>query len=288
MPALKFAARLAVSGAAAWLLSGCAAMRVAYDHADSFLRWKATSYVDVRGADSHELDERIDAFLDWHRAKALPQYAALATEASRRVSKGLSPEDLVWGYDSFVAQVRETLRAAAEQIAPMLDRLSAEQVAHLEKRFADDNRKFAREFLRGNEIDRHKRRTKRAVERMEDWVGKLAPAPLERVRQYSERAPLFDDLRDRDRKRLQTQFLAMLRARQAQKRLPDALANFERGREPAYAAASEAHRKEYNALLLDLDRTLTSEQRAKAAGRLRGFAEDFTAFAADKSRRRPQ
>jgi hypothetical protein len=119
-------------------------------------------------------------------------------------------------------------------------------------------------------------------------VGKLAPAQLERVRQYSERAPLLDDLRDRDHKRLQAQLLAMLRARQAQKRLPDALANFERGREPAYAAASEAHRKEYNALLLDLDRTLTSEQRAKAAGRLRGFAEDFAALAADKSRRRPQ
>jgi hypothetical protein len=288
MPALKFAARLAASTAAAWLLSGCAAMRVAYDHADSFLRWKATSYVEVRGADSHELDERIDAFLDWHRSKALPQYAAIAADASRRVGKGLSPEDLVWGYDSFMAQVRETLRAAGERIAPMLDRLSAEQIAHIEMRFAEDNRKFAREFLRGSESDRRKRRTKRAVERMEDWVGKLAPAQLERVRQYSERAPLYDDLRERDRKRLQAQLLATLRARQAQKRLPDALAGFDRGRESAYAAASEAHRKEYNALLLDLDRTLTSEQRAKAAGRLRGFAEDFASLAADKSRRRPQ
>jgi hypothetical protein len=187
-----------------------------------------------------------------------------------------------------MAQVRETLRAAGERIAPMLDRLSAEQIAHLEKRFADDNRKFAREFLRGSESDRRKRRTRRAVERMEDWVGKLAPAQLERVRQYSERAPLLDDLRERDRKRLQAQFLAMLRARQAQKRLPEALVNFEHGREPAYAAASDAHRKEYNALLLDLDRTLSSEQRAKAAGRLRGFAEDFASIAADTSRRRPQ
>lgn len=292
VPALKSGARVLaawiVAIAAASLLSGCAAMRVAYDNADTFLRWKATSYVDVHGAESRELDQRIEGFMEWHRAKALPQYAAIAAEASRRVGKGLSPGDLVWGYDSFMAQVRETLRAAGERIAPMLDRLSAEQIAHLERRFADDNRKFAREFLRGNESDRRKRRTKRAVERVEDWVGKLAPAQLERVRQYSEQAPLLDELRDRDRRRLQAQFLAMLRARQAQKRLPDALANFEQGREPAYAAAFEVHRKEYNALILDLDRTLTSEQRAKAAGRLRGFAEDFTSLAADKSRRRPQ
>jgi hypothetical protein len=263
-------------------------MRLAYDHADTFLHWKATSYVELRGAESRELDERIDAFLQWHRAKALPQYADIAAEASRRVGKGLSPADLVWGYDSLMAQLRESLRAAGERIAPMLDRLSAEQIAQLERRFAEDNRKFAREFLRGSENDRRTRRTRRAVERMEDWVGKLAPAQLERVRQYSERAPLLDELRDRDHKRLQAQLLAMLRARQAQKRLPDALVNFDQGREPAYVAASEANRKELNALVLDLDRTLTSEQRAKAAGRLRGFAEDFASLAADKSRRRPQ
>ena len=78
----------------------------------------------------------------------------------------------------------------------------------------------------------------------------------------------------------------MLRARQAQKRLPDAVANLDRARDPAYAAASEAHRKEYFSLLLDLDRTLAPEQRAKAAGRLRGFADDFAALAGAQQSRR--
>ncbi len=275
----KVALRLAASLGAAWLLSSCTAMRMAYDNADTFLHWKATSYVDVRGADADELDDRIDAFLDWHRAKALPQYARIAGEASRRVGKGLSPADLVWGYDSFLAQAREGLRAAAERIAPMLDRLNAQQLAHLEQRFAEENRKFARENLRGSEKDRRKRRAKRAADRLEDWVGKLSPAQLERVRQYSERAPLADEPRDRDRKRLQSELLAMLRARVAQKRLPDAVANFDRGRDSAYAAASEAHRKEVFSLILDLDRMLAPEQRAKAAGRLRGFADDFAALA---------
>jgi hypothetical protein len=259
---------------------------MAYDNADTFLRWKATGYVDVRGADSDELDERIDAFLDWHRATALPQYARIARDASRRVGKGLSPEDLVWGYDSFMAQAREGLRGAAERIAPMLDRLNAQQLAHLEQRFAEDNRKFARENLRGSEKDRRKRRAKRAAERLEEWVGKLSPAQLERVTQYAERAPLMDDLRDRDRRRLQAELLAMLRAREAQKRLPDAVANFDRGRDPAYAAAAEAHRKEYFSLILDLDHTLGAEQRAKAAGRLRGFADDFAALAGAQQSRR--
>jgi Family of unknown function (DUF6279) len=262
------------------LLAGCSAIRLAYDHADAWLRWRAGSYLDVHGEQADELNERIDAFHDWHRAKALPKYARLCEEAARRLGDGLSREDIVWGYDALMAQARESLRAAAERIAPMLDRLSPEQLRHMEKRFAEDNRNFARESLRGSEAERRKRRATRTVEQLEDWVGKLSKTQIERVRQFSERAPLYNEMRERDRKRLQGELLAMLRAREAQKRLPERAANFEQGRDPAYAAASEAARQEYYALLLDLDRTLSAEQRAKAVANFRRYANEFTILAA--------
>jgi uncharacterized protein YhaN len=270
---------LAVLLAAAWLLSGCnAAMRIAYENADTFLHWRALSYVPLSGKAAEELDDRIDDFLAWHRAKALPQYARLSADAARRVTAGLSPADLVWGYDSFNAQARESLREAAVQLAPMLDRLTPEQISHLEKRFADDNRKFARDN-RGSEKDRRNRRTRRMVDSLEDWVGKLSKSQVERVRQYAERAPLMDELRERDRKRLQSDILGIIRAREAQKRLPAYLEHWDRGRDPAMLAANKAWRAELDKLLLDLDRTLTAEQRAKAVARLRGFSEDFSALA---------
>jgi hypothetical protein len=269
----------AVSLAAAWLLSGCnAAMRLAYENADTFLHWRALSYVPLSGKAADELDERIDAFLAWHRAKALPQYARLSADAARRISAGLSPADLVWGYDSFNVQAKEGLREAAVRLSPLLDRLTPEQISHLEKRFADDNRKFAREN-RGSERDRRIRRTRRTVEALEDWVGKLSKAQVERVKQYAEHAPLTDELRDRDRKRMQADVLAMIRAREAQKRLPAYLENWDRGRDAATLAANKAWRAELDKLLLDIDRMLTAEQRAKAVARLRGFSEDFSALA---------
>ena len=67
----------------------------------------------------------------------------------------------------------------------------------MEKRFAEDNRKFARENLRGSEAERRKRRARRLEERLEDWVGNLSSVQAEKVRQYSERTPLYDELRDR-------------------------------------------------------------------------------------------
>ena len=139
---------------AAWLVAGCNALRLAYDNADSYLLFRAKSYLDLDAKGSDELDERIDEFFDWHRRTALPQYARISDDAAKRVTRGLSREDVVWGYDSLLAHSRQSLRFAAERVAPLLDRLTPQQVAHMEKRFAEDNRKFAREYLRGSETQK--------------------------------------------------------------------------------------------------------------------------------------
>jgi hypothetical protein len=273
---VRLARRLAAALAAGAVLAGCSAVRLAYDNADTYLRWRASAYIDVQGEASDELDERIDAFLDWHRAKALPQYARLSEEAAVRLGRGLAAGDLVWGYDALMARAREDLRAAAEQVAPVLDRMSAEQVKQLERRLAEDNRKFARENLKGSEAERHKRRARVMQNRLEEWVGKLSQAQVERVRQYAERAPLTDEHRDRDRKRLQAEVLAMVRKHEAAKRLPELAANWQQGRDPAFLALNEAWRKEFYALLIDVERSLSAAQRAKAVANFRRYAEDFT------------
>ena len=261
------------------LLAGCSTVRLVYDNADVYLSWRANHYLNLDEAMSEELDGRIASFMAWHRTQALPKYAQIVDEARRRFDRSLQPADLVWGYDSVVAQAREGLRAAAEKIAPLLDRLTPQQIAHLERRLAEDNRRFARENLRGSERERRRRRTERNVERLEDWVGRLSRAQLERVAQYSERAPLLDEFRDRDHKRLQAELLATLRAKEAKKRLPELVANFDRGRDPAYAAAIEASRKEYIAMVLDIDRNLSREQRARASRELGRYAGEFRALA---------
>jgi hypothetical protein len=265
--------------AAALLAGGCSTLRVAYDNADAYLRWKAETYVDLAGEEADELDERIDEFHAWHRRNALPQYVRLAQEAGQRFEDGLSREDLKWGYDSLRAQARESLRKAAELAAPMLDRLTPEQVAHIERRFAEDNRQFQRDYLRGTEHDRRRKRAKFVTDRLEDWVGKLSQTQAERVREYAERMPLVDQMRDRDRQRMQREILAVVRAQQARDKLPELAAHWERGRDPAYARALDAWREQYFSLLIDIDRTLTPEQRRRALRQMRRYQEDFEALA---------
>lgn len=271
--------KICLALAAALLIAGCSMVRLAYENADIYLKWKLSSYLALDEEQMPELEARIGDFMAWHRSQALPQYAALADDATHRVARGLSREDLVWGYDAALAQARESARAAAERIAPLLDRLTPAQIAHLERSFAEDNREFARRYLRGDEPERRRRRVERNVERLGDWVGSLSEAQVKRVATYSERAPLLEELRSRDRKRLQVELLAMVRAREARRRLPDAAAHWDRGREPAYVAAYESSRGEYFAMLLDIDRSLSAKQRRRAVRALQRWAHDFRTLA---------
>lgn len=267
--------RLLAALAALALLQGCSAIRLAYSNADTLIRWQANSYFDFHDSASEELDRRIAAFLGWHRAAALPQYAKIAGEAAARLERGLTGADLDWFYATLETQAREGLRAGAVEAAPLLDRLEPAQLKHFEQRLRDENRKFERENLRGGPAERRQRRLKQSIERLEEWFGALTEEQLALVRRYNDSAPMVNEMRDRDRRRRQAELVAMLRAREARKRLADWAVAWDRDREPAYAAAFGDWRAANAGMLAALDKTLTAEQRRAAAARLRGFAADF-------------
>ena len=104
-------------------------------------------------------------------------------------------------------------------------------------------------------------------------MGKLAQAQVERVREYAERTPLLDELRDRDRKRLQREVLAHACARaRRQARCPSWPRTGSAAASRPTSRRSTPGATQYFALLLDLDRTLSPEQRstrARAAAALR-------------------
>ena len=263
----------------ALLLAACSVTKLAYDNADTYLRWQANKFFDFEGEAETELDRRIGAFLAWHRAHALPEYAALADEASRRMLRGVKRPDLEWGYDSLRVQIRGALGAAAAEMAPMLDRLTPAQIGQLEERLAEENRKFARENLQGTVEERSERRVNRNVKRLEHWFGSLSDEQIGHVRRYDARAPRSAELRDRDRQRRQREFVGILRSRKAGQQLAQWAQDWEGGREPAYARASLATRDAYFDLLLDLERTLSTEQRRKAAERMSRYAATFDSLA---------
>ncbi len=271
--------RAALAGFAVLVVAACSATRLVYDNGATLLRWRATSYLDVHAAQAKDLERRIDVFLAWHRTTALPQYAQLAEACAARIDRGLGRADLDWAYDTFRAQLEEGLRAASREIAPMLDTLAPEQIAHLEQRFAEDNALFAEEYLDGDETARRARREERTVTRLEDWFGPLTAAQRAAVQRYSRTSPLTAEWRLGDRRRRQAVLLSIVRTHSAQRRLAAWAVGWDQGREPAYAAASDAHRAAYYEMLLAIDRTLSAEQRVSVTTRFRQYAQEFRLLA---------
>jgi len=266
--------------AAALLLSGCSAVEFAYNNADVWLSWRASHYLDLSDEQAREFDGRAAALLAWHRKQALPAYARLADEAAARLERGATRDDMVWGYDAVRAQAREGIGRAGAALGDFLDRLSPAQVDHLERRLADDNRRYARLWLDGTPEEQRRRRLERLLHTLEDWLGELNDAQRDRVRSFNDAAPYNAAPRDRERRRLQAELLAMLRARRSAGALADWAAHWDRGREPAFAAANRAQLDAMTAMLADVERTLSERQRAHAVDRLREYARDFRALAA--------
>ena len=273
--------RLLLLGAFFIALSGCTALQLGYNNADYLLHWRGAQYFGFEDAQKAEFERRVQRFLAWHRKSKVPRYARYAEDLANRLSRGVSQADLVWGYDAFQTYLRQSLKAGTGEIAELLDGLTPEQLARFRERLDKENRDFAKEYrLAETPEERRERRVKRNLERLEDWFGPLTDAQAERVALYSRRAPLDDELRLRDRKRLQGELLAMLKAREARTKLVPWAVAWDQNRDPAFEAMRKDNLQEYYRMLLDLDKTLTSEQRGKAVRRLRGFAGDFTALAA--------
>src|SRR5437879_1110688 len=166
-------------------LAACSAARVAYDNADTLLRFMAASYLDLDAAQSDDLTPRIARFHQWHRANELPVYAALLRSASERAAVGINAEDFAWGLANVRLRYRRFAAKAAEDAAPVLATLAPPQLAALEHKFAESNEKYAKEFLSSDDRERRRRQLKRMLERFRDFAGELTPAQEARIGRFA-------------------------------------------------------------------------------------------------------
>ena len=270
----------------ALVLAGCSATRVAYDNADTVLRFMAASYLDLDAAQSDDLTPRIARFHQWHRSNELPAYAALLRSASQRAAEGITAEDVVWGLANVRSRYRRFAAKAAEDAAPVLATLASAQLAALERKFAENNEKYTKEFLSSDDRERRRRQLKRMLARFRDFAGDLTPDQEARIGRFALAHERHVALRFEDRQRWQRDFVAALKAERKPEELGRHLAEtFER---PELRRSAEFIREDarwdedLGRLIVDLDRSLSPEQRAHVVRRLSDYAEDFAVLAGRK------
>lgn len=279
-------ARVALSVALAALLGGCAMVRVAYNNAEPLVRYTAHDYFDLDEGQSEQFRKRLLQFHDWHRRTELPVYAGLLKTAAQRGGKGITREDVAWAAVEMRARYRVIITKAVEDAAPILVTLAPPQITELEKRLAKANEKFAREFLPADEDRRFRAQAKRLVRRFKDWTGTLSDEQEERVERFVKAHMHTAQMRFEDRKRWQREAVGLIRQvrtpNELAPRLADIFVQPAEHRRPEYVQALVAWESDLTDLILDIDRTLTPEQRAHVLQRMQRYAEDFEALTAER------
>ena len=276
---------LAVVGALA--LAGCSATRIAYDNAGTVIRFMASSYLDLDSAQSEVLKPRVARFHQWHRTNELPVYAALLRSASSRAANGITAEDVSWGLGNLRARYRRLAAKAVEDAAPVLATLRPAQLAVLERKFAENNEKYAKEFLPVDEKKRLRAQGKRMLERLRDFAGDLTPEQEARIGRFVAAHERHVALRFEDRQRLQREFVALLKQHREPQELGGQLAEMftqpEARRSEEFLREDKRWDEDFAQLIVELDRSLSPVQRAHVVRRLSDYAEDCAVLAGRKA-----
>ena len=267
-------------------LGGCTAVRLAYNNADTLVRFMASDYVDLEPPQADEFKARLARFHGWHRARELPVYATFLTEAGGRLEKGIADADVAWASAQLRAHYRRFVTQAVQESAPVLVSLSPAQIADMEKKLADLNAKFARERHLDDQGKRLRRNAKQMHKQFDDWLGSLSDAQEKRIDRFVREHDALSLARFEDRKRRQREGMALIRSERdpaaLAPRLTELFADPDAGRATDLRAALARYEMEQRRLIVEIDRSATPEQRETAVRRAARYASDFKVLAAQK------
>ncbi|MEO8523124.1 MAG: DUF6279 family lipoprotein [Caldimonas sp.] len=278
------AALLAVAVA----LSGCGmAIKIGYGQASPIVfRW-LDSYVDFNDAQSLRVRGALDDWFAWHRRTQLVDYADLLARARAEVPAPVTPERMCAWAGDIRARIDTGFERAAPILAEVLPTLSTQQIANIEKRYAEKNEDFRDDFLHREPAKRRKAAVKREVERAEMFYGRLDDAQRAFVAQSVARSPWDGELAYSERLRRQQDALAMIR-RLASNRATPAMADAEvRAYVQRLDRSPRENYRRYAETLIDyncsfasaLHNRTTTEQRRIAAEKLKEYEDDLRALA---------
>lgn len=269
------------------LTGGCAMVRVAYNNAEPLVRYMAHDYFDLNEKQNEQFRKRLLEFHDWHRANELPLYAGLLRTAAQRGEKSMTREDVAWAAEQIRARYRVIVTKAVEDAAPILVTLSAAQLRELEARLAKANDKYAKDVLSGDETNQFHAQSRRLLNRFKDWTGPLSDAQETRIEQFVRLHLKTTAMRFENRKRWQKEAVALMRqtrsARELAPKLADIFVQPAQHRLPEFVQALVVWESDLTDLLLDIERSLTPEQRRHVLHRMQRYAEDFDQLAAQRT-----
>ena len=275
--------------AAALIVAGCASATLtklayanaalAYSNLGPMLTWMVDDYVDLSGVQEDWVRGRVDRLVEWHRTEELPRYRRFLESALAKAEGPFTAEDVAEHQRELRMRVRRLVVQVIPDMAEFLAGIEGEQAVQLERKFAEENRKYVRESTRGTPDERRDRRVRRFGDHLEAWVGPLTDAQRALIAEHYRGLPDIGDEILAERRYRQVEILALVRARTSKEALAPELqrlfVEMETWRRPEFAQKLRARDQRGYEMLAALSATMTDQQRTALQKRIRGFIRDI-------------
>jgi hypothetical protein len=258
--------------------SGCTT-KLAYDFLDWGLYWELKDYVKFTRDQRLLIKDEISQLIDWHRSEELPQYADQLEKLSKELKSGITVEQLEESYnnlrDSWQRIVIKTLPAAVDITSNLNDQQVNDFLEMLIEKEGDD----AKKIEKGTHVRTVKKREAYVSKKIVEVIGPLNEVQKALIAQWAQHMKPTKEFSLAQAIQWRTKMQTVLAERhdeqQLQKNLMVLFANPDQLRSASYRRVIDKNKHLVMQLLLDLNQTLTHQQRSKLVKKLNGYIEDF-------------
>lgn len=272
-------------------LGGCSAIKLGYATLPELAYWWLDGYVDFDDVQRLRVREDLARLHAWHRASELPRLLPLLQQAEQLAPGDVSAEQAC----AFEAPVRERIAALRDQAEPALTTtaitLSDAQLRHLERKYAQKNRDYAKEWIDIPRAEQADKRLKELLGRADTVYGSLTETQRTMLARLVQGSAWNPSLLLAERRRRQHDTLAVLRRltaqpgpalHEARQAVHELLERYLTSPDPTFRAYVDVMRQEACRITSALHNSTSTAQRDFAARRLRGWQRDIGELAAQQ------
>ncbi|WP_173043720.1 DUF6279 family lipoprotein [Nitrospira sp. KM1] len=254
-------------------LTGCATSLL-YNHAGWLLTQQLDGYFDLSKSQKKFVSSRLESILDRHRHEALPRYESLLLQVEDRIRRGLTRDDIAWGFAQFDQLKTDLFTRFAGDGGEFIRLVNDQQIPRLRRSL---HQRLSREeaLLRDGAQARQVKRAEKLVSIAKDWLGSLTREQEQIIIRLSMDLPDTLPAWYAHQSSRNSQLVAIVEQRsdpRIQERLSEWLVDQEKYADPTFLLQIEQLRQQTAGLILAIDRVATSEQRHHAIAKLNDLA----------------
>jgi hypothetical protein len=273
---------------AATLLTGCSAIKLAYNQAPDLTYWWLDGYFDFNEQQTPKVRDELTRLFAWHRSQELPKTADFLAQMAAQMPAEISAEQACKAYTQSLTLIHSITSQALPAFAELALTITPDQIAHLKRKYAKNAAAFSRDYINGSVANREAKRLKQAIDRSEMIYGRLEEPQIAAIKQALANSS-FDavyTLKERQRRQQElidslTQLAAIKASVQtSQQALSAYIQRYWDSPEPVYRAYVQRLTQEACISFASVHATTTPAQRAKAVKVLKGYEQDLRVLAA--------